>query len=69
MAYTTSDLTNIERAIASGQLRIRLSDGSEVQYQSTEQLLKARAVMASALANGTAAPTVRRIRIFTSKDF
>ena len=69
MAYTTDDLSIIERAIASGQLRVRLSDGSELQYQSTSDLMRVRALIANNLANGTTAPTVRRIRIFTTKDF
>jgi hypothetical protein len=67
MAYTTDDLTTIERAIASGQSRVRLSDGSEMQYQSTEQLMKVRALIANDLAS--ASPTVRRIRIYSTKDF
>lgn len=69
MPYTTDDLTTIERAIASGQLRVRLSDGSELQYQSTADLMRVRALIANSVASGTTAPTVRRIRIYTSKDF
>lgn len=69
MAYTTDDLSIIERAIASGQLRIRLSDGSEIQYQNTSDLMRVRALIESGLANVSTAPTVRRIRIFTNKDF
>jgi hypothetical protein len=42
MALTTADLTAIETAIASGVLRVRFSDGREVQYQSLTDLLKAR---------------------------
>jgi hypothetical protein len=68
MAYNTDDLTTIERAIASGQLRVRLADGSEMQYQSTEQLIKVRSLIANALGAGTASPTIRRIRIYSTKD-
>jgi hypothetical protein len=44
MAWTTTDLTAIENAIASGVLRVRFSD-REVQYQSLADLLKARDVI------------------------
>ena len=53
MAWTTTDLTAIESAIASGVLRVRFSDGREVQYQSLADLLRVRDVI-----KGSIDPTV-----------
>jgi hypothetical protein len=69
MAYTTDDLSTIERAIASGQLRVRLADGSELQYQSTESMMRVRSDIVDSLALASGTPTVRRIRVYTTKDF
>lgn len=41
MAYTQTDLLNITKAIASGKRRARLGQ-REVEYQSIEQMLKAK---------------------------
>jgi hypothetical protein len=42
--FTLLQLEAMERAIASGTLRVRY-DGKEVQYQDLDSMLKARAVM------------------------
>jgi hypothetical protein len=57
MALTSADLTAIESAIAGGVLRVRFSDGREVQYQSVDDLLKAREFIKNSLtqSGGTAA--------------
>ncbi len=41
MAWTTTDLANIEAAIASGTLSVQFGD-RRVQYQSIGELIKAR---------------------------
>ena len=41
MAFTSADLANIDAAIATGQRRVRLGN-REIEYQSVEQMLKAR---------------------------
>lgn len=41
MAWTKSDLDQIEKAIASGTRRVRFQT-HEVEYQSTSEMLKAR---------------------------
>lgn len=48
MSWTTTDLTAIESAIASGELRVKFAD-REVQYRSIEELLKARDVIKAAI--------------------
>jgi len=44
MAFTLTQLTAIEAAIASGTLKVRY-DGKEVNYQTMDQLLNARRVI------------------------
>ena len=41
MAFTVTQLEAIEKAIASGTLKVRY-DGKEVQYQSLTELMQAR---------------------------
>ena len=41
MAFTSTDIDTIDRAIASGELSVRLGD-RQVTYRSLEELLKAR---------------------------
>lgn len=69
MAYTADDLTVIERAIASGERRVRFADGREVEYHSMQDLMAARADIALSIAGQSTRPAVRRIRVYTSKDF
>ncbi len=62
MAFTQLDLDNVNAAIASGELRVRNSHGSEVIYRSIDELLRARATIEAdlAAAASTAAGPVRR---------
>ena len=69
MAYTADDLTTIERAIVSGERRIRFSDGREVEYQSTRDLMAVRADINLSLTSQSTKPAVRQIRIYTNKGF
>lgn len=62
MAWTDSDLTVIEAAIASGELRVKYQD-KEVEYRSLEELLKARDLIREALG------TVDRGSVRTYSEF
>lgn len=48
MAWTKSDLDQIEKAIASGTRRVRFQT-HEVEYQSTSEMLKARDIIKAEL--------------------
>lgn len=50
MAYTIADLDAVNVAIASGKKRVRLNN-REVEYHSTEQMLKAKADIEKDLTN------------------
>lgn len=52
MAFTTADITRLDRAIVSNTLKV-VVDGHEVQYRSMDELLKARAFVAEQLAAQT----------------
>lgn len=49
MAFTTADIDTIDRAIASGELSVRFSDGREVTYRAISELLTARDAIKQAL--------------------
>jgi hypothetical protein len=49
MAFSSADVDAIDRAIASGVLKVRFSDGRQVDYRTTDDLLKARAFVAGAV--------------------
>jgi hypothetical protein len=44
MAFTTTDLANLDHAIASGTKRVKYSD-KEVEYRSLAEMLQARDLM------------------------
>ena len=50
MAFTAQDLAAIDAAIASGELTVRTNEGRMVTMRSVDELLKARALITSALA-------------------
>ena len=58
MAFTTDDLTRIERAIAKGERRVTFSDRT-VEYRDIADLLKARDAIKTAISHETG--TRRRI--------
>lgn len=58
MALTTTDLANIDAAIATGELEVEFN-GRRVKYRSIAELMTARAHVASVLATSTTA-TPRR---------
>jgi hypothetical protein len=48
---------------------VQYSDGSRVEYQSIADLKAARSDIALAVSATSARPAVRRIKIYTNKDF
>ena len=59
MAFTTTDLDNIEAAIATGELTVSVN-GRTVTYRSMADLLKARDLISRTLqSNGTIAKVTR----------
>jgi hypothetical protein len=56
MSYTATDLDNIERAIASGELVVSIGDKS-VTYRSMSELIKARDIIKGELVAANAIPT------------
>lgn len=60
MAFSQTDLTNIDQAIATGELSVEVN-GRKVVYRSVDDLLKSRNAIVSALAADAApAGTTRR---------
>jgi len=50
MAFTQSDLTAIDGAIASGELTVRTADGKQVTLRSMSELLQARQAISAGIA-------------------
>lgn len=63
MAFTSTDLSTIEAAIATGTLRVRFADGREVTYQSGADLRAARAMILSEVTAAAATPPARMTRV------
>jgi hypothetical protein len=69
MALTTTDLANIDAAIATGELEVEFN-GRRVKYRSITELMAARAHVASVLAASSATTTRRgayRVDFTTSR--
>lgn len=62
MAWTQTDLDRLERAIAAGVLEVTTSDGKKVRYQSMDDLVRARDLVAGAVAPATRKPSVSYVR-------
>lgn len=65
MAFTAEDQTTIERAIASGTMRVRFADGREVTYQSSADLLAVRSLIKDEIQASAATPEPRFTRVVT----
>lgn len=60
MAFSQTDLTNIDAAIATGELSVEVN-GRKVVYRSVDELLKARKTITTVLAeSGASNAGVRR---------
>jgi hypothetical protein len=53
MALTQTDLDAINGAIASGELTVRTSNGSQVTYRSMDELIKARDIAKADIASAS----------------
>jgi hypothetical protein len=68
MPFTSLDLAAIDKAIASGELRVRFAD-REVLYRSVDELLKARDVIKDGIASSGGSSTLTRATFASfSKD-
>ena len=56
MAFTSTDIDNIDKAIATGELSVEV-DGRKVIYRSVDQLIRARGVIAEVIAHAQRAAT------------
>lgn len=68
MAYTQDALDVLRTAIASGTLKCRFSDGSEVTYRSTAELIAAFNFAQSQLAQATGTGTDRNVYSSFERD-
>lgn len=59
MAFTTTDLSAVETAIATGELTVEV-DGRRVTYRSMDDLRKARSMILSALQTAGSVTTPTR---------
>lgn len=66
MAFTTDDLTRIERAIAKGERRVTFSDRT-VEYRDISELMQARDAMQTEIRKASGAG--RRVRPMRSNGF
>lgn len=64
MAYTATDLTVIEAAIANGQLRVKFAD-REVTFRSMDELIRARDIITASI-DGTS--SIRTTKAKFNKD-
>ncbi|MEE3046646.1 MAG: hypothetical protein VX620_15460 [Pseudomonadota bacterium] len=62
MAWTQTDLDNIERAMAQGTRKVVI-EGKEVEYRSLEEMIKVRNLIKTSL--GTTSVTKRRYATFS----
>ena len=67
MAYTTTQLSALESALASGALRVSY-EGRSVEYRSIDDLKKAIAEVKSGINSGSTT-RVRQIRMYSDKGF
>ena len=63
MAYTSDDLAGLESALASGEHRVRFSDGREVEYRSVDDLKKAIGTVSASLATSAGTKKVRTVKV------
>lgn len=63
--FSSSDLTRIDDAIASGALMVRYGDGRTVTYRSVDELLRAREVVLRNLDDAPQAPQ-RKVAAFST---
>ncbi|CAJ0885229.1 hypothetical protein HUS70_06685 [Pandoraea nosoerga] len=68
MAYTTTQLDALKRALATGERRVSFGDKT-VEYRSVEELQVAIRTVEAELARSVGRSTKRQIRVTTGKGF
>ncbi|MBV6795032.1 phage head-tail joining protein [Xanthomonas euvesicatoria] len=68
MAYTTTQLDALKRALATGERRVSFGDKT-VEYRSIEELQIAIRTVEAELARGIGRSAKRQIRVTTDKGF
>lgn len=68
MPWTSTDLSTIDAAIASGAKMVRFQDRT-IEYQSIADLMKARTEINNYLMSQSSPPPTRQIRVFTDKGW
>ncbi len=63
MAFSATDMIAVERAIATGVLRVQFADGRRVEYNSVPDLMRARDLIRNELAMESATPPARLRRV------
>lgn len=63
MAFVSSDLDKLERAIADGVLRVAFADGRRVEYNTVADLMRARDMVRTEIAMTAASPPQRTSRV------
>ena len=66
MAFQESDLVQLDKAIKSGRRRLRYADGTEAEYHSVKDMIAARALIKSEIAEAAGKPAPRLFRVFQS---
>lgn len=67
MAFTSTDIANIDAAIASGELDVRFQDGRQVRYRSIAELQRAKAIAQSAIDADAGSVRPKSFRLNVSK--
>ena len=68
MAYTEEQLQALREALTSGVLRVKY-EGREITYRSLDEIRQVLAQAEADVARANGTPTVRHIRISTTKGF
>lgn len=63
MAYSAADLVAIDAAIASGAMKVRYPDGSEITYRTLDEMERVRARILADVAPATIAPPNRAVLV------
>lgn len=66
MAYTATDLANLQKALASGQHRVTVGSKT-VEYRNVADLKAAIQTVQDALAAAAGLPRVRQVRMISSR--
>lgn len=68
--YTTDDLAALQRALASGELRVSFADGRSVEYRSIKEIKEAMSTVSATLGSETrTTPRVRQVNVNMDPGF